>query len=224
MYVLITCIRFHDQSRVAPAMEALRQARSAIPAITAQLLEPPVNTRPGDPQIFWRICFDREDDFHATVIDPAWTARVAPHLASGTGVEVESIFYRRTIFAAPHPDITDGIWRALIFAVRDGVDATNRTRFETEMQMMPAYVGTIRNWALNPVLWSSGSRRWSYVWEQDYDDLDGLLGEYMKHLIHMGLIDKWFDPEHPEHIFDARRLRMVCPSPASAIAPPGTGD
>lgn len=220
MYVLITTIRLADESQVPSVLEALEAATAALSAISSHILQRAINMRANDPQIIWRTCYKSEDDYRNTMIHPVWKEQVLPHLSSATGNEVERVFYRRTVYGAPNPDITGGIWRALIVCAREGTEKSARDRFEAEIQMMPDYVSTIRNWGMNRVLWSSGGRRWSYVWEQDYDDVEGLLGEYMKHPIHMGLIDRWFDPEHPDHIFDARRLRMVCPSPFSGIAPP----
>lgn len=39
------------------------------------------------------------------------------------------------------------------------------------------------------------------------------------HPIHYGLVDRWFDAQHPEHILDSRLLRVVCNSPSGAIDP-----
>jgi len=220
MYVLILSIRLHAPATAPALLARLDAASEGLPMIHSHLLQLAILARPLDPQVIWRICFECEDDYQAMLLDPVWTAQVVPLLGGAGGVEVEQIFYRRSLFAAPFPNICQGIWRTLIVAVKAGVAVAQRRQFEAEMQMMPSYIGTIRNWALNPVLSSKGSRSWSYVWEQDFDDVNGLLNEYRMHPIHFGLVDRWYDPEHPDHILDARRLRLVCNAPESAIAPP----
>ena len=135
------------------------------------------------------------------------------------GIRVESVAYRRGLHGVAYPDMADGVWRALVVSVIAGTDRARRDQFEREMATMSAYIGSIRNWAISPVIESSGARKWSYIWEQDFDDVEGLLGEYRMHPMHWGVIDRWYDVEHPDHIIDGRMLRTVCPSTGSAIQP-----
>ena len=101
------------------------------------------------------------------------------------------------------------MWHALVVSVIPGTDRAKRNQFEIEMAKMPTYINSIRNWAISPVIESSGARTWSYVWEQDFDDVEGLLGECRMHPVHWGVVDRWYDVEHPDHIIDGRMLRTV---------------
>jgi len=50
---------------------------------------------------------------------------------------------------------------------------------------------------------------YTHVWEQEFDNLDGLTGEYMNHPVHWGLADAFFDAECPEYIVDPHLVQVV---------------
>lgn len=220
MYVLLQTFRCPDETAAASLIERIEACCASLPTILAYLVAPPLQRRPADPHVICRLCFGSEADYHSLCIDPVWGESVSSRTGVSDGFSIETVFYRRTNFCAPEGDIKAGIWRALVVSVRAGVGSDQRTQFEAEMRMMPRYIASIKNWALNRVLWSSGTRLWSHVWEQDFADEDGLMGEYRMHPIHFGLVDRWYDPEHPDNIIDPRRLRMVCSSPFGAVDPP----
>jgi hypothetical protein len=41
---------------------------------------------------------------------------------------------------------------------------------------------------------------WTHVFEQEFTDVEGLMGPYLMHPIHWAVVDRWFDPECPEVI------------------------
>jgi Stress responsive A/B Barrel Domain len=87
--------------------------------------------------------------------------------------------------------------RTLLLRVRPGTpDATVR-RFEAELAAMPRHITSIRSWAL-----SRTTGAWTHVWEQEFADLDGLTGEYLRHPYHWTCVDRWFDSESPRHIVE----------------------
>lgn len=106
-----------------------------------------------------------------------------------------------------------GIYRVLLLAVKPGADADAVARFEREMLAMPRYIRSIRAWRLSRVTVASGARGWTHVWEQRYDDLDGLAGAYMLHPYHWARVDRWFDPEHPDWIVDTHLCHSFCALP-----------
>jgi Stress responsive A/B Barrel Domain len=169
-------------------------------------------TLPGginDGQIIWRAAFAKEMDYQ----DYARAAPTSIHNADC----LNTIAYHLGRHGSPHPNLRDGIWRALVVSVLPGIDQNTRLRFEAEMLAMPGHVSTIRNWALSRVTASLGARPWSYVWEQDFDSIDGLHGEYMMHPIHWGSIDRWYDIEHPDHIADGFLIHTACASATAQI-------
>jgi hypothetical protein len=103
-----------------------------------------------------------------------------------------------------------GIYRALLLSLRPEAPAAAVARFERELLAMPRYIRSIRAWRLSRVLQSVGARPWSHVWEQRYDELQGLSGPYMLHPYHWAHVDRWFDPESPDWIVDTHLCHSYC--------------
>ena len=103
-----------------------------------------------------------------------------------------------------------GIYRVLLLSLRPGVAAEQQARFEREVLAMPRYIHAIRAWRLARVVQAEGARPWTHVWEQRYDALDGLMGDYMMHPYHWARVDRWFDPESPDWIVDTHLCHSFC--------------
>jgi hypothetical protein len=103
-----------------------------------------------------------------------------------------------------------GVYRALLLSLRPQASAAAVARFEREILAMPRYIRSIRGWRLSRVLESAGARPWSHVWEQRYDDLEGLAGPYMMHPYHWAYVDRWFDPESPDWMVDTHLCHSYC--------------
>ncbi|MDV6240320.1 antibiotic biosynthesis monooxygenase family protein [Rhodococcus opacus] len=85
------------------------------------------------------------------------------------------------------------------------------------------HVRTIGTSQLSRVHESAGSARWTHVWEQEYANLDGLLGPYMTHPYHWAHIDRWFGPERGPRIV-TRLCQGFCviDGPTITVAAPAT--
>lgn len=93
--------------------------------------------------------------------------------------------------------------RTLLLRVRPDASTDARERFESDLAAMPDHISTIRSWRLSRVMGTGGHReRWTHAWEQEFASLDGLTGEYMTNPYHWTTVDRWFDPEVPEHIVE----------------------
>lgn len=103
-----------------------------------------------------------------------------------------------------------GVYRTLLARVRDDASADEIADFERALLSMPAHVPQIRAWRLSRAASTTGPTPWTHVWEQEYDELDGLLGAYMNHPIHWGHVDQWFDPESPLQIVRERVCHTFC--------------
>ncbi|MDG2004044.1 MAG: Dabb family protein, partial [Novosphingobium sp.] len=152
--------------------------------------------------LMWRVTFASEDHHWAALVSEAWRSSVLPLLAPEDGISADRISYRPGL-----KDVSDGrgqpgIWRCLVLSVDAGTSADTIRQFERDTASMPQHVSTIRNWSMGHVVAHEGRRNWTHVWEQEFDDLGGLEGEYMTHPIHWGLVDGWFDPECPQRIVD----------------------
>ncbi len=68
------------------------------------------------------------------------------------------------------------VYRALLLRVPPEVPAEQVSAFEQELAMMPTYVSTIRAWQLSRVDEAIGTTSWTHVFEQEFTDVDGLMG------------------------------------------------
>lgn len=102
------------------------------------------------------------------------------------------------------------VYRALLLRVPPEVPAHDVSAFEQELAMMPSYVPTIRAWQLSRVDEAIGTTGWTHVFEQEFTDVDGLLGPYLMHPIHWAVVDRWFDPETTDIIVRDRVCHSFC--------------
>lgn len=152
--------------------------------------------------LMWRLTFASEEDYRHCQTSDRWHSIIAPALAADKGVFVDRVAYQPRWFDTSAGRSREGIWRCLVLAVDADASRTDVRQFEQDMLLMPSYVSTIRNWSFGHVIAARGRRRWTHVWEQEFDDMAGLNGEYMANPIHWGLVDGWYDPESPKRIVD----------------------
>ena len=183
----------------------LRDAAAALSGFRASWISPvsPVAVINAG-HVVWRMTFGSERDALAVPLDPAWRTAVAPLLE---GRQVSHVGYRVTRRAVR--PATGGIWRALVFRVMPHGFPDGARALDAGLQLMPAHVASIRSWALSPVSICEGPKAYTHVWEQEFDSLDGLTGEYMTHPVHWGLVDAYFDAECPEYIVDPHLVQVV---------------
>jgi hypothetical protein len=109
------------------------------------------------------------------------------------------------------------LYRALLLRVQpDAADAVV-ARFEHELSLMPRYVPTIRAWQLGRVADAVGATAWTHVFEQEFTDVEGLMGPYLMHPIHWAVVDRWFDPECPDVIVRDRVCHSFCRSDTAVL-------
>ncbi|MBO0676682.1 Dabb family protein [Mycolicibacterium sp. S2-37] len=105
------------------------------------------------------------------------------------------------------------VYRTLLLRVRPGTDETVVRRFEDDLRLLPRHVQTIHAWQLSRVENATGTVPWTHVFEQEFTDLDGLMGPYLMHPIHWAVVDQWFDPECPQMIVRDRVCHSFCALP-----------
>jgi hypothetical protein len=190
----------------------LTAARAAAAATMArhQLVEPtlPGVRNGGDILVYLR--FDSEAqwrsverDFAATLSDPAVTNVNGAGYAGDASRGVAQI---------------GTVYRALLLRVLPGTDADTLARFEDELRLMPRFVNTIAAWQLSRVDEPVGTSEWTHVFEQEFTDVDGLMGPYLMHPIHWAMVDRWFDPECPDVIIRDRVCHSFCRMPDSVLS------
>ena len=153
-------------------------------------------------QLMWRLSFSTEADYWTCRASRVWHSKVAPALAPERGLSIDSAAYDVKFADTSRQRSTQRIWRCLMLALEPHAGAADARQLERDLMLMPRYIDAIGNWALGRAVSSQGRRSWTHVWEQEFDDVQGLEGPYMTHPIHWGLVDAWFDPECPQRIVD----------------------
>jgi hypothetical protein len=182
--------------------DRLSNAGSALPGIRSHVVGRTLPRAINGGQVMWRAVFATESDYWICAGSPQWHTTIDPLISPNKGVSIDTAIYKTGMSDCSAGRQQDGIWRCLVLSV-DSSTSTNTVRqFEKDLLLMPTFVGAIRNWSLSPIILASGHRRWTHIWEQEFDDVAGLEGEYMLHPVHWGLVDGWFDPECPQRIVD----------------------
>lgn len=149
---------------------------------------------------------------HLRFTDPAARANAVAeldHLLAQAAVgHVNGATYRGT--ATPGADGTGAVYRALLLRVRPGTPEATVRRFEDDLRLLPRHVRTIHSWQLSRVEDAVGTSPWTHVFEQEFTDVDGLMGPYLMHPIHWAYVDRWFDPECPDMIVRDRVCHSFC--------------
>jgi hypothetical protein len=112
------------------------------------------------------------------------------------------------------PNIKNGIKRTAYFRMFPGVAKDIAANWERTTLEMPAYMATMKNWSLSRAL----DDHWTYVWEQEFERVDDLLGEYMIHPHHWAYVDPWFDHEFKKRVIDNELSHAFCPTASSVLA------
>jgi stress responsive alpha/beta barrel protein len=107
-------------------------------------------------------------------------------------------------------DVTGTVYRTLLLRVLPETESDITARFEDELRAMPRYVNTITAWQLSRVDEGVGQTDWTHVFEQEFTNVDGLMGAYLMHPIHWSVVDRWFDPECPDVIIRDRVCHSFC--------------
>jgi mono/diheme cytochrome c family protein len=119
------------------------------------------------------------------------------------------------------PGLADAIKRTAYFRMLPGTSPEVAGRFERDLLEMPGQIPQIQNWRLSrarTLSWdTANSIPWTYVWEQEYESLDDLLGPYMVHPHHWAHIDRWFDPESGVQAVDVKLSHAFCALDQSII-------
>jgi hypothetical protein len=213
MYSVIRLIDVAEDDRD----RVLASARTGAAATGArrQLVEPTLPGVRNGGDILVHLRFDTEDqwrsvetDFAAMLTDPAIT-RVNGACFSG---------------CPSHSNTEAGtVYRALLLRVLPDTNADIVARFEDELRLMPRYVNTIAAWQLSRVDEPVGTSEWTHVFEQEFTDVDGLMGPYLMHPIHWAVIDRWFDPECPDVIIRDRVCHSFCRCDTPVLSVPTIG-
>ncbi len=149
-------------------------------------------------------------------LDLLWSGPVDTDLLSGlSGLEHgDRLIYEPVATGSRQTVVENGIWRTLLLRVMPGVDEGRVLQFEGEITAMPDYMAGIRKWSLGRV---TSESRWTHVWQQEYQQVDDLMGEYLMHPYHWGYVDRYFDPDSPDWLVDLQIAHCFCPLETSVL-------
>jgi hypothetical protein len=172
------------------------------------LVEPTLAGVRNGGDIVVHLQFDSAAQWNASrdVIDAALSDEVIRHVDGVNYERSENVSYRGRR-STPQPA---RVYRTLLFRVDDNAPAAEKSRFENATLQMPVHMPAMSAWSLSHVQQAIGTSRWTHVWEQEFTNIDALLGQYMHHPVHWALVDRWFDPECPDHIVTDRVCHTFC--------------
>jgi hypothetical protein len=199
--------------------QTLRDASAQSPMVARFMLEPTLPGVLNGGDFIWHLQFADQSAYRACLAQPHWRANVEPLFNGGTFKRFESAAYPGELSGARPVKLARGVYRTLILTVKPGTSAEFTARFEKELAGMPKYISSIKNWQLSHVSQAQGLRQWTHVWEQEYENLQGLTGPYMDHPFHWGLVDRWFNPECSNWIVDKVVCHTYCEFTSSMLGP-----
>ena len=176
-----------DRDRVLTAARAIAANTGA----RHQLVEPTLPGARNGGDVLVHLRFNAESEWRSAA--PDFAAMLADPAITGVNGACYSGEASTTGAAGT-------VYRTLLLCVLPGTDDDTGARFEDELRLMPRYVKTITAWQLSRVDEALGTSEWTHVFEQEFTDVEGLMGPYLMHPIHWAVVDRWFDPECPEVI------------------------
>ena len=140
--------------------------------------------------ILMNVRFRSSDDW-ATVAGRFATALATPAITHIDGAEYRGV----TCEAETSKRAT--VFRTLLLRVAPDTDDAAVERFEADLRLLPRYVRTITSWQLSRVESAIGASPWTHVFEQEFTDVEGLMGPYLMHPIHWALRRSVVRPRMP---------------------------
>ncbi|ARS26135.1 Dabb family protein [Sphingomonas sp. KC8] len=218
MYNLLLVIGYTPETTAetrAAFAEALQSAGRALPDVRGLLVQPTLPGVYNGGDLLCRLVFDDAAACARAFATENWQT-IEAQLADGTQVAtLERVGYDGGL----RGDTTDkaGIYRVALFCANVRPTAERLAAFGRQTASMPSYIKSIRRWQLSGATTASGTRPWTHVWEQEYENLDGLNGPYMMHPAHWAHVERWFDTEYTEHLVDPVLVHTFCAIDAAVI-------
>jgi len=197
--------------------ERLSHTADKSPLVLKSALEPTLPEAAAGGDYIWRMQFAGERDYQAWLAD---AGREAASILNDPALlrHVDAVDYEDGRAGSKRP-LDRGVYRLLLINVNNAPDLASVARFECETYEMGLYIPGIVRWRISPVKEASGARPWTHIWEQEYQDLDGLLKSYMLHPHHWAWMNRWYDPECVEHMIDNHLCHSFCNFQSSFLEP-----
>jgi hypothetical protein len=215
---LIAAAEGADRSKLEAALNSAAKASGVI----RSMLNPTYPNVYNGGDYIWHLQFNDEAAYRAWQADAAGGKAIDAVIADPSQVKLaESAAYEGGRSGSKPGALNKGAYRTLFLSANTAPNEAAVKKFDDETYMMGVYIHTIKNWQVSRVKEASGSRPWTHVWEQEYEDISGLHGAYMLHPHHWGHIDRWYDPECTDYMIDTFLCHTFCNFDGSMIAPKG---
>jgi len=222
MFKLTALVTVREGADGGKVIDALNSAASDRVHIVRSILEPTLPNTSNGGNYIWHLQFPEEAAYRAWKEDSAGGKKADAALGDRALVhQVDSMAYAGGRVGTKRP-LDHGVYRLLVLSVNRAASEVAVAQFDSETYEMGLYIPSILNWQLSRVVESSGARRWTHVWEQEFENLDGLLRTYMLHPYHWGWINRWYDPECTEHMIDNYLCHSFCNFTGQVIAQGGS--
>ncbi|RVT91024.1 Dabb family protein [Sphingomonas crocodyli] len=195
------------EGRRDEAMAVIAQATARIDA-RSKLFAPTLAGVHNGGDAIWRLTFADVGARDAALAGEAWAPAAKLLADPAVTTHQERLGYETSRVGGADGDC--GLYRVALFCANVRPDPERLAAFADQTASMPNYIDTIRRWQLSTPAEAEGRRPWTTVWEQEYDDLQGLKGAYMLHPAHWGHVERWFDPEYPEWLVDRTIVHTFC--------------
>ncbi|HLS81660.1 MAG TPA: Dabb family protein [Steroidobacter sp.] len=196
--------------------DQLQASTLELPGLHRALLEPAMAGSYNSGDLIWRATFLDRVSGERALGSAGWRRSGAALLDERRRVvRLEHVAFESAARGGVSPP--GGLYRVALFCANHAPSAERLARYDAETRAMPRYIRTIRSWQLATTCEATGSRPWTHVWEQEYEDLAGLTGAYMMHPFHWAHIDRWYDPESPHWLVDPYVCHGFCATRAPVI-------
>ena len=188
----------------------------------------------GGGQLTWDLLLESESRFGhgaspAGVLSAESLREILPESARAVAGRIERIEIAEPEEIASGMKVPGlvGVKRTLWLRVRPDAPEDLVARFEAETPVLAEAIPAIRNWRWSRIPSSiSGAGegeggdglRWTHLWEQEFETVEGLQIDYMSSPVHWGFIDRYFDPEMPDCIVDPWLAHLACPETAPVLS------
>lgn len=197
----------------------LGAASSALPGIEAATLSGNLAPEYAAGDYTWDLLYPDAATAAAARKSGFWIEQIAPALARFCR-HCHALELRTIGAGLRRPGITNAVKRTAFFRLLPGMES-RASAFERDLLEMPGHIPEILNWRLShaqPLPWNSAEcAPWSYVWEQEFESIEDLMGPYMMHPHHWAHIDRWFDPESGVQAVDVDLSHAFSPLAQSVI-------
>lgn len=211
MYNLLRLIEFSgavDEKTQDELVEKLRSAAKALPSVEDVVAARTISSDMNAGDAILRIAFADRVGLDRALASDEWRTRIAPLFDGGGLTTTEDVIFPDENVGGKR--LQSGLYRVALFCANQSPTPERIARFSDETAKMSCYVRSLRRWGLARPSQMRGARPWTVVWEQEYDDLDGLNGAYAMHPCHWAQVDRWFDPEYPEYLVDTYLCHSYC--------------